>query len=393
MPRRRARGRITPTIPPEAWRQGRDRPRRGWTGGGGRDGGSGRQTRSAAGAAVETYRTFHPRVGGGVRLGGGADTGPGWTGSVASAMRACSMLSRSRSAGRPARPDSPMRPRRGPHRASPGSSAARPRGRTRSGGHASPGPTPPGAGDERAHGGGHVGISPCHAARPGSLPVQPGHATLRPPQESAGGGVRQGDQAADDPRLYRSCVMSRTKSRPPPVGILFTKPFASRWRRRRHASLSDLPWKGWYHVSEFDEEYACWSCFTQQRVNFGSAREWQYKADGLFRIKGSALGSLAVIVSLWRFEYFHSTRHGRYQTSINLREPATAWACEADYAYPWWISSTPPTNLSSARRRRVAHSPPRIVRRCGHWPTDLEDDHGFPSRPCGRPSPTMTSDS
>jgi hypothetical protein len=89
----------------------------------------------------------------------------------------------------------------------------------------------------------------------------------------------------------------------------------------------------WYHVSEFAEEYKCRFCFTPQRVNFGSAHEWQYKADGLFQIRDSALGSLAVIVSLWRFEAFQSTSHGRYQTSINLRDPATGWACEVDFAY------------------------------------------------------------
>lgn len=89
----------------------------------------------------------------------------------------------------------------------------------------------------------------------------------------------------------------------------------------------------WYHVSEFDEEYACRFCFTRQRVNFGSVHDWQYKSDGLFQIRDSALGSLAVIVSLWRFEHLHSLEGGRYQTSIELRDPSARWACEVDYAY------------------------------------------------------------
>jgi len=89
----------------------------------------------------------------------------------------------------------------------------------------------------------------------------------------------------------------------------------------------------WYHVSEFDEEYTCRFCFSSQRVNFASARDWQYKADGLFQIRDSALGSLAVIVSLWRIEHLHSLKGGRYHSSANLRDPKTGWACEVDYAY------------------------------------------------------------
>jgi hypothetical protein len=89
----------------------------------------------------------------------------------------------------------------------------------------------------------------------------------------------------------------------------------------------------WYHVSEFSEEYTCRFCFSRQRVNFASARDWQYKADGLFQIRDSALGSLAVVVSLWRFEHLNSLRHGRYETSINVRDPKTGWASELDYAY------------------------------------------------------------
>ena len=89
----------------------------------------------------------------------------------------------------------------------------------------------------------------------------------------------------------------------------------------------------WYHVSEFNEEYTCRFCFTPQRVNFGSVHDWQYKADGLFQIRDSALGSLAVIVSLWRFAELQSLGAGRYQTSLNLRDPKSGWECEVDYVH------------------------------------------------------------
>jgi hypothetical protein len=91
--------------------------------------------------------------------------------------------------------------------------------------------------------------------------------------------------------------------------------------------------RDWYHVSEFAEEYTCRFCFTEQRVSFGTFKDWHYKADGLFQIRDSALGSLAVIVSLWRFADLRSGSTGRYQTCVTLTDPATSWKCEVDYLY------------------------------------------------------------
>lgn len=87
-------------------------------------------------------------------------------------------------------------------------------------------------------------------------------------------------------------------------------------------------------MSEFAEEYTCRFCFTTQRVNFASAaREWQYKADGLFQIPASAQGSVAVILSLWRFEHQAHSSQGRYVTSRNLLATDTKRRYEIDYAY------------------------------------------------------------
>jgi hypothetical protein len=91
--------------------------------------------------------------------------------------------------------------------------------------------------------------------------------------------------------------------------------------------------EGWYHVSEFSEEYTCRFCFSRQRVNFGAVHEWQYKADGLFRIPDSGLGSVAVILSLWRLEEFEHMNRGRYLVSTNLHEIGAQRNYEIDYAY------------------------------------------------------------
>ncbi len=89
----------------------------------------------------------------------------------------------------------------------------------------------------------------------------------------------------------------------------------------------------WYHISEFHEEYTCRFCFTAQPVNFGSLRDWQYKADGLFRLPDSARGSIAVILSLWRLNHLHSMAEARYLTSVNLKEVEANQYFELDYAF------------------------------------------------------------
>jgi hypothetical protein len=67
-------------------------------------------------------------------------------------------------------------------------------------------------------------------------------------------------------------------------------------------------------------------------VDFGSAKEWPYKADGLFRISDSAQGSVAVIISLWRLENL-TFSDGRYVTSTNLVATDTGRRYEIDHAY------------------------------------------------------------
>ncbi|MBX9721501.1 MAG: hypothetical protein K2X81_08920, partial [Candidatus Obscuribacterales bacterium] len=62
-------------------------------------------------------------------------------------------------------------------------------------------------------------------------------------------------------------------------------------------------------------------------------RDWQYKSDGLFRIPDSAQGSVAVVLSLWRFEHFAHRRNGYYMTSHNVHAADNTLDCEVDYAY------------------------------------------------------------
>lgn len=91
--------------------------------------------------------------------------------------------------------------------------------------------------------------------------------------------------------------------------------------------------EGWYHVSEFTEEFTCRFCFTRQRVDFGAKHEWQYKADGLFQIRDGALGSLAVVISLWRFADLSALSSGKYTSSLRLKDNQSKREYEINFVY------------------------------------------------------------
>ena len=136
------------------------------------------------------------------------------------------------------------------------------------------------------------------------------------------------------PELYGDLTLRYPQKRPLDFGTIFDVLLEKRIVRPGFVFKCPTCFKDdWYHVSEFAEEYKCRFCFTSQRVNFASTHEWQYKADGLFRIPDSAQGSVAVIASLWRLEEVGHTYNGRYLTSQNLVITDTGRRCEIDYAY------------------------------------------------------------
>lgn len=136
------------------------------------------------------------------------------------------------------------------------------------------------------------------------------------------------------PELYDGLVLCRGQKRPLDFTAVFNVLLDERIIRPGFTLKCRKCFKeDWYHVSEFAEDYTCRFCFTRQRVNFATKREWQYKADGLFRIPDSAQGSVAVILSLWRFEHLAHLSSGRFMTSQNVHTRDTGLRCEIDYAY------------------------------------------------------------
>jgi hypothetical protein len=136
------------------------------------------------------------------------------------------------------------------------------------------------------------------------------------------------------PELYNDLILRYGQKRPLKFGTIFDVLLENRILRPGYVFRCRTCFKeDWYHVSEFAEEYTCRYCFTPERVNFASVHEWHYKADGLFQIPDSAQGSVAVILSLWRFEHLAFGHHGRYVTSRNLFARDTGRRYEIDYAY------------------------------------------------------------
>ena len=135
------------------------------------------------------------------------------------------------------------------------------------------------------------------------------------------------------PELYEDLILRYGQKRPLNFSTIFDLLLEKRVIRPGSVfECRSCSKREWYHVSEFTEEYTCRFCFTRQRVSFGSSLEWQYKADGPFQIGDSAQGSVAVILSLWRFEHLSHLR-GRYVTSQKLTAQDTRRKYEIDYAY------------------------------------------------------------
>jgi len=136
------------------------------------------------------------------------------------------------------------------------------------------------------------------------------------------------------PELYNDLIIRRGQKLPLDFGAIFDTLVEKRVIRPGSTfKCRSCSKRDWYHVSGFAEEYTCRFCFTRQPVSFGSSLEWQYKADGLFQIPNSAQGSVAVILSLWRFEHLGLHSRGRYVTSQKLVAEGTGREYEIDYAY------------------------------------------------------------
>lgn len=137
------------------------------------------------------------------------------------------------------------------------------------------------------------------------------------------------------PDLYNNLIVRRGSRGTPDFGGIFEEMLDKKVIRPGFIFKCQNCFKrDWYHVSEFDEQFTCRFCFSKQNVHFSAISEWQYKSDGLFQIRDSAQGSLAVIISLWRLgELQNGLGEGRYITSINLKEIDGSRKYEIDFAY------------------------------------------------------------
>ena len=147
--------------------------------------------------------------------------------------------------------------------------------------------------------------------------------------------------------------------------------------------------KDWYHVSEFTEDFTCRFCFSCQRVQFSSAKHWQYRADGLFQLPAGAQGSFAVIVSLWRLAALGglSSRFG-YVTGRDI--VANGKSAEIDFAcvrlgrdtgdYELVLGEAKTTNFSEADIQKLVSVGSRFARKPYLTFSPLKDHISDPER-------------
>jgi hypothetical protein len=74
----------------------------------------------------------------------------------------------------------------------------------------------------------------------------------------------------------------------------------------------------WYPISEFDEQFACKSCFTEQRTPRLESEKWHYRSDGLFALDGRMAGCLSVLLAILHIKTWVTNLH--YYTSFNYTD-------------------------------------------------------------------------
>ncbi len=76
--------------------------------------------------------------------------------------------------------------------------------------------------------------------------------------------------------------------------------------------------RGWYHISEFDEDFTCRYCFTKQPAQLYEFPEWRYRSSGLFATKDVGYGSLVVIATSLFFRWEILVEEIRCVYSFNI---------------------------------------------------------------------------
>jgi hypothetical protein len=74
----------------------------------------------------------------------------------------------------------------------------------------------------------------------------------------------------------------------------------------------------WYHISEFDEHFACKSCFSEQRTPRLEGEQWHYRSDGMFALDGRMAGCLSVLLAILHIKTWVTNVH--YCTSFNYTD-------------------------------------------------------------------------
>ena len=88
----------------------------------------------------------------------------------------------------------------------------------------------------------------------------------------------------------------------------------------------------WYDISEFSDKFKCKYCFEEQNIGVLDKKEWFHKANGLFMIPDSGMGSLAMILTLWRLKHASHLEYFKYISSFNINNSENSIKGEVDFA-------------------------------------------------------------
>ncbi len=77
----------------------------------------------------------------------------------------------------------------------------------------------------------------------------------------------------------------------------------------------------WYPLSRLGDSYTCNACYEEQSLPRPDRLAWFYVADGFFRLRGNAKGSVAVIITIWRLMFPHMGDEIAWVPSLDLGRP------------------------------------------------------------------------
>jgi hypothetical protein len=131
---------------------------------------------------------------------------------------------------------------------------------------------------------------------------------------------------------YDDLIITYQQSRPLTPVIVFDAMVRSKiLRAGLRLVCTNCGKEDWHHVDAFGETFRCQYCSSVQDVGNLDRMRWYYKTNGMFMLPGEGLGSIPVILGLWRLKHLGSLGHYKYSTSLGLTRTTGGGEYEVDF--------------------------------------------------------------